>query len=110
MAYTLKIKNVKEDTLIADNTQFLDVEVEIFDGKKVVEVRKFGYPLETSEKTIKAALEKFISLYNDEAENAVLDKEKQKVKVESQKTITNLNNLEINAPTKKLSTKNGGKK
>lgn len=110
MAYTLKIKDIKEETLIADNSQFLDVEVEILDGKKVVEVRKFGFTPETPEKEIKAALEKFIVLYNEESEHAVVEKEKAKVKAGSQKTITNLKNLEINAPTKKLSTKNGGKK
>ncbi len=105
MAYSLRVKDIKEETLVADNTQFLDVEVEILEDKKVVEVRKFGYPSGTTDKEVKADLDKFLKLFAKEQDDAVLDAEKEQKNAESKKTITNIKKLEINHDTPKKSGK-----
>ena len=95
MAYALHVKRASKETHIADNTPFLEVEVEVKDGKKAVETRKFGYPLGTSAEDVDLDLSKFLLTYTGEQEAAVEDKKRQEEEDAAQETITSISGLEI---------------
>jgi len=81
--YTAKIINIKKDVIQATLVPFIDVEVAIFNGKKVkvIESRKFGYPLDTASKQIQSDVQKYLELF----EHELKEKEKQKAIVELNK-------------------------
>jgi uncharacterized linocin/CFP29 family protein len=80
--YTAKIVSIKKDMVQATQIPFLDVEVQILDKKnKVMESRKFAYPLDTTPKQIKAEASKYLAVFEDELKTA----ESQKATVELNK-------------------------
>lgn len=87
--YIAKIIDVITDSL-ANGEEFLSVELEIIKDKKVVDTRKYGFPVDTSEKEIKKEVKKIIDLYNKEAEMAILEAEKEAKKEKVNKTINKL--------------------
>lgn len=70
MNYSIKILTVDTAYSQANNKHFLDVEVEVSKGEKVVEVRRFGYPLNTDKEFIIADLQKLAVTLDSDAVNA----------------------------------------
>jgi hypothetical protein len=103
MTYDLRIIEVKQQTLIADNSEFIDVEVEIFStqtvkGKEkevVEETRKFGFPLGTPEEEIQTELSRFLITFTGEKESAVIDAARAQEQEAATETITKLTGKEI---------------
>ena len=95
--FTAHIKDIKKDTVQATGEQFLDVEVELLNGKKVVDTRKYAYPLGTSQEVITADIEKLLILTEDEAKQAELQKEEVALHATADETIEALKGSEIEA-------------
>ena len=70
MLHTLKILNVDTVYSQADNSYFLDVEVEVLKEGKVIGTKKFGYPIDSDEKFILADLKKVSETLDSDLENA----------------------------------------
>ena len=65
--YTYKIKDVKPLNVQVDNSNLLEVTLDLFKDEEVLGERKFGYPLEVTKEEIEADLEKqMASLANDD--------------------------------------------
>lgn len=60
---TAQILDIKRDRHIQDGVEFLDVEVALLEEgkKKPLEVRKYGYALETSKEQIREDLKKVVA-------------------------------------------------
>lgn len=87
---TTRVKDIKKEYSQADGARFLDVFVEVLDGSKVVDVRRFAFGLDKKSKEVENELDKFTKTLNSDAEQAkkqaVLDKEDE----EADKTIAEL--------------------
>lgn len=89
--HTAQIKKVTKEVLQADNTNFLDITVEIVNDKdKVVAVRKLGFPFDTPEKEIKAEIKATVKQYEAELENAEREKLKAEAEENANKVVENL--------------------
>ncbi len=96
MAYSLKIKDVREDTHIETNEPFLDVAVEINRGTKAKkELSRFGFPIDTPQKQIEKELAQTLKNLEAEDKRREADKEVEEKKAASQKVISNLKGKEI---------------
>jgi len=88
--FKARIKDIKKEYSQTDGTRFLDVFVEVLEGDKVVEVRRFAFGLDKKSKEVKNEIDKFVKTLNSDAEQAkkqaVLDAEDK----EADKTITEL--------------------
>lgn len=71
--YTLTVRKIYKDTVLADNSKVICIEADIFDGETVVSEKKFSYPYGTTEKEIKADLKKALATFELE----VVQKENQ---------------------------------
>lgn len=67
---TTRVKDIKKESSQADGTRFLDVFVEVLDGKKVIEVRRFAFGLDKKSKEVENELDKFTKTLNSDAEQA----------------------------------------
>jgi uncharacterized protein involved in exopolysaccharide biosynthesis len=90
-----KIKSVKKAIAQVDNSEFLDVEVEISKDEEVVEVRKLAFPLNAVEKEIKAELKKYMKTYNSDFELAEASKERDKAHANADKVIEKMTGAAI---------------
>lgn len=79
--YQLKVKSVTKNAALTS----LEVETQILKGKKVVEIRKLGFPIEINDEELKQELEKYISTYNSDVELAEVSKELEKKSVNADK-------------------------
>lgn len=95
MAYSLKIKSVKEDTVVESGEAFLDVLVEVQKGGKNKSQHRFGFPVGTPQKQIEKELTQFRKNLENEDKRAEDDKEVEAKRAESQKVITNLTGKEL---------------
>ena len=74
--FKAKIKKVKQDKELELDKDFLDVEIELSDGKKVF-TRKLAFPIKSSSDAIKAEVKKYVETFNADAKLAVEDKKKE---------------------------------
>ena len=97
MKYTAEIKKVEKDRIVQSGEQFLDVEIEIREegAKKVLETRKLGFPIETTDKEIQASIKKLLTLKETEQANAVEQAKVDKAEANANKVIDNLVGQEI---------------
>lgn len=93
--FTAKIKSIKKEILVETNENFLNVELEICEGKKVVEIRKLAFPFGKSSKEIKSAVEKYVETFNADAELAEASKEREKINSQVDKVIEDLEGLTV---------------
>lgn len=86
--YTFKITNVETAYSQADNSHFIDVQVEIYKGEELADTRRFGFPLGTTKDEILEHMEKLcVTLASDEEIGVKsLELEKQLADAESLKT------------------------
>lgn len=75
MAHTLKIKSIDTAYSQADNSHFIDVEVEVFDGEESIGTRRFGYPMGTPKEVILEDLGKVKALFDSEQESKIANAE-----------------------------------
>lgn len=70
--FKLKVVEAEKATLQADQTRFLDVKVQISRAADdaLVEERRLGFPLDTSQEEIEQELAKFLAGYTSDAEQA----------------------------------------
>jgi hypothetical protein len=87
--YTAKILSVSKGHLQEDNSDFLDVQFEIADKENSI-VFKEGFPLDTPQEEIEAAVEARLSLYKQESERAEANKEADALQAQADETISNL--------------------
>ena len=74
--FKAKIKKVEKEMELEIDKEFLDVELEISDGKKVF-TRKLAFPIKSSSDAIKAEVKKYVETFNADAELAIEDKKKE---------------------------------
>lgn len=74
--FKAKIKKVKKDTELETREDFLDVELELSDGKKSYK-RKLAFPVDSSSDAIKAEVKKYVETFNADAKLAIEDKKKE---------------------------------
>jgi len=96
MAYSLKVKGAKRDTVLADGVDFIEVEFSVLNGKKAVETRKQGFPLGTSEKKISDTLQRYLDQYVTEREAAEVQAEREAELVVADETIISVHDIELN--------------
>lgn len=100
--FSLKIIDIKREMHIASQKAFLDVEVSVLNEKgKFVETRKFAYDLETTEKTIKSDLERFLKDYQGDFDRREENKEADEIVAKADKTAKALKGAEIEGKVKK---------
>lgn len=90
MKITAKIVSIDKATLVATGEKFLDVKVELLDGKKVVATKKFAYDFGTPKKQIEKEAKKAAMLYESEKLQEIGDKEKNKLEINADKNIADL--------------------
>jgi hypothetical protein len=71
MSYKLKVKEVKEGFSQTDNTQFIDVLVDVLKDGEIAGEKRFGYPLGTSPEAIEADLKKVADTIASDEELAI---------------------------------------
>lgn len=87
MSHTYKILKAQIDHNHAVKRDMIDVHVQIFLDKKELDVRRFGFDLETSEKAIRAELDRFVATLDADSEKAVENAEHEKRQSGANKTI-----------------------
>lgn len=95
VVFSATIKSIKKDILIETNKEFLDVEIEIRDDKKVVAVRKLAFPFGKTSKEIKSAVEKYVETYNADADLAEKSKEREKLNSQANEVIEDLEGITV---------------
>jgi uncharacterized protein YlzI (FlbEa/FlbD family) len=93
---TAKIAKIEKATIVKTGERFLDVTVEIKEGRKIVEVRKLGYPLDTKSGDIEKDLKKMLKVREQEAIQAVEQVKVDKVEAKADTTIELLKDKELN--------------
>ncbi len=81
--------------IVEDNVEILNVVFDIMDGDKVVEERKLGYPLEITQKDIKADLSKFLKSYLRDIEIGEATKRSEELNKNANEIKENLEGTEI---------------
>lgn len=94
MSVTATIKSVEKARVIATGEDYLDVTIEITEGK-AKEVVKRGYPIDTPTKEIKAELKKLLKTRTAEATQAETQAVLDKQDAATAKAITELEGLEV---------------
>lgn len=93
MKHTYKILDALTERNNATSKEMIDVHIQVFLGKKKLEVRRFGFDLETSEKAIRAELDRFVATLDADMESAAKNAEQQKQKENANKTINSLKGI-----------------
>lgn len=91
---TAKIKSVEKARVVSTGEEYLDVAIEIKEGK-TKELYKRGYPVDTPTKEIRKDLKKLIATRKAEAEQAKAQKEQDEKDTKTKKTMTELEGLEV---------------
>ena len=92
---TGNIKSITKAILQENNSTFLDVELELWEDGKMIEIRKLGYPLTATAEEIKEDLKKYVANYQAEIEMAIANKELDALHAKAGETITALQGLEL---------------
>ncbi|MCK4500876.1 hypothetical protein KAU11_10275 [Candidatus Babeliales bacterium] len=92
---TIRIVDVRKDSIRKTGQRFLDVTFEVMLGKKVVDTIKEGFPIDTEAKAIEAAAKAKLKLRGREAGQAVAQKEQDDAEAQADKTIDKLVGVEL---------------
>lgn len=92
---TAKITSVEKSRYVKTGEEFLDVTVDLFEDKKLIETRKFGYPVDTDKKVIMAEVKKVVQTYKSEQKQKVAQAVVDKADEQANKTIDSLTGEEI---------------
>lgn len=95
MNHSIKILNVDTAYSQANDKHFLDIEVEVSKEGEVVEVRRFGYPLNTDKEFIIADLKKLAITLDSDAVNAEKSAESDKAFKNANDVKESLSGVEI---------------
>jgi hypothetical protein len=87
---TAKIKDVKKDVCIADNTPFLDVHFELLDDGEVVAERRHGFSLDTPEEAIADELGRYCTMWENDHKLAADAEKRAEAEKEADKVIEGL--------------------
>lgn len=90
MSHTYKILTAKLDHDHALKDDMIDVHVQVYLDKKKLEVRRFSFDLNTSEKAIHAELDRFVATLNADSERAVQNAKHEERQRNANKTINTL--------------------
>lgn len=71
------------------------IEIGVYKDGKEVEKRSFGFPYEITKKELRAKLDKFIKLYNDEYEQSLIQKEIDKKNRNADEVINSVKDLKL---------------
>lgn len=92
---TAKINKIEREKVIATGEEQLAVSVCLFNDGEMLEVRKIGFSIDTTSAQIKADIKSLLDNYKAEAELAVSSKAQEAVDEQANKTISELESLEI---------------
>lgn len=107
MSHTYKILEAEIEHDHVDKRDLLGVEIQIYlDGKKL-DVRRFGFELDTPEKAVRAELDRVVACLDGEAAQAAKNAEHEKRQKTAKDTIKSLKD---EAPKKKVRKSKGSKK
>lgn len=95
-----KIAQVTKDRVISTGEEFLDVEVEFLETVEggemnLLTTQKFGFPVNTESDFIKSEVEKAVANFEQERNNAVLQKEVDAQAEKADEVIHNLTGIII---------------
>ena len=76
MSLSINIESIKPFYVQIESRQVLDVTFYIKEGDNIVSERRLSFPLETSEKTIKTELKKYLRTYTHDQTLAKKSKER----------------------------------
>ena len=93
--YSIKIQSVEKSSYVQTGEDFLDVTVGIYDGKKIVDTRKYGYAIEATKEDILADLQKVVETYSLEQETKVEQAEVDARYAQADETIESLTGEKI---------------
>lgn len=93
--YSIKIQSVEKSSYVQTGEDFLDVTVGIYDGKKLVDTRKYGYAIEATKEDILADLQKVVETYSLEQETKVEQAEVDARYAQADETIESLTGEKI---------------
>lgn len=96
MTHTGKIISVATAQSQADNTNYLNVVVEISKDGEVVDTRHLGFSLEKTADEIEAEVKKYIETYSDDQRLAEESKKVEAAAARAVETINTLTGKEIN--------------
>lgn len=91
---TATIVEVTKQSIVKTGERFLEVEIELKDGKKKVSYKR-GYPLETTQKEIAADLKKLVATYQEEKTQAATQAEADKAEAGADATIEAVTGLQV---------------
>jgi hypothetical protein len=94
--YSLTIKSVTKATLQEDNSQFLDVELDITEDGDLVDTKRLGFPIDMSSEDIEAECEKYLETFVSDLQNAERSKVVEAKEKQADETINELTGKEIN--------------
>lgn len=99
MPLTAKIVSVKRDRYQASGEEYLDVRLRVIDKSRgeeeIVDEKKFGFPVQTSQEEITEAVRKHIRLVEQEREVAKKQKEQDELDKKVDETSKSLTGMEI---------------
>lgn len=90
MSHTYKILEAEIRHDHVDKRDFLDVSIQILLNGKELDVRRFGFKLDTPEKAIRAELDRVVACLDGEAAQAAKNAEHDKQQKTAKDTIKNL--------------------
>lgn len=98
--FTAKNINISKDEVIATGELFLSVTADIYEGEKLMEVKKYGFPFNTSPEDIKNEIKKSLSTLRSEIDQREKNKERDALDQMADKAIEEVTGLEIEEPEK----------
>lgn len=90
LKFSALITSAKKERDIENQTDYIDVAFDILDGKKVVESRRLAFPLEFTQKQIKAEVKKSCDLYAVEKETEDERRKQDQINTEANENIAAL--------------------
>lgn len=89
------ITSVTTETLVEDNSRFLDVIFDILQDDEVIATRKLGFPLDAPQEEIEQEVKKTAQGYKADLLLAESRKEQEETEAQAQEVIESLTNKEL---------------
>lgn len=90
-----RITSVTTETLVEDNSRYLDVTFDILSDDEVIATRKLGFPLDTPQEEIEQEVKKTAQGYKADLLLAASRQEQEETEAKAQEVIESLTNKEL---------------
>lgn len=93
--HTACINKVTKEILQENNTTFIDVGFDVLLDGEVVQSRRHGYSLDTTQEEIEVDIKKYVETFADDAARAEANKKVEELQHKADEIITNLTGKEL---------------